>query len=157
MKRGGVQLAVAGPRLLQQVRHDQSDPDPSLFSSGRMLQQVHERRDKLRALSRSSRQPNLDFRTFQHGVQQVGLIMGDEDSRRLWAAAGGAVGRQVAHNSWCRRCVGFSVCMYHAALSVKMMRMGDCIHTNMIILLVFPCLLFPSGRDPRRDQSATIR
>jgi hypothetical protein len=80
-----------------------------------MLQQVHERRDKLKALSRSSREPNLDFRTFQHGVQQVGLIMGDEDSRRLWAAAGGAIGRQVAHNFWCRRCVvvgvGVGVCI----------------------------------------------
>jgi len=30
----------------------------------------------------------VDYRTFSAGVQHVGLIMGGEDSRRLWAAAG---------------------------------------------------------------------
>jgi len=73
LQKGNINLAVAGPRLVQQV---------------------HERRAKLRNLARNAGTAEVDYSTFLSGVQQVGLIMGDEDSRRLWAAAGGVVGRQ---------------------------------------------------------------
>ena len=63
-RRSGVNLSVAGPRLVQQV---------------------HERREKLRKLARNAGTSEVDYRTFLRGVQQVGLIIGDEDSRRLWA------------------------------------------------------------------------
>jgi hypothetical protein len=51
LQQEGVNLAVAGPRLLQQV---------------------HERRDKLKILARSAGTETVDSATFSHGVQ-VGL------------------------------------------------------------------------------------
>ena len=73
LQKGHVNLAVAGPRLTQQVQ---------------------ERRAKLKNLARNVGTADVDYSTFLTGVQQVGLIMGDEDSRRLWVAAGGVLGKQ---------------------------------------------------------------
>ena len=36
---------------------------------------------------------HVDYKVFQLGVKEAGLIIGDEDARRLWVAAGGSLGR----------------------------------------------------------------